>query len=72
MTLLHKKEGRLVDRTHAVRYVGHSDSDSICIMLDETSDCLFRRSRAPMLEGLESAASDIPAEPHMDLNDDFY
>lgn len=64
-------KGRLlVDTTHVGRYFGHSDSGSLCVMLDENSNRICLRSRTLMLECLDAAASIVYAEPPADLNDD--
>lgn len=65
-------EGRGNRRIHAGRIVRHSDPDSVCIVLDETSDRLFRRCQTIVFECLDAAASNMPAEPPMDLNDEFF
>lgn len=66
----HEREGKLADMTRAGRYVGHSYSHSMCIVLDGTSNRLFHRTRALVFECLEAAAANTSDEPPMFLTED--
>lgn len=62
-----EREGKLADRTRAGRYVGHSDSDSLCIVLDKKSIRLFQRSTKRMFESLGNIMVNMSAEPPEDM-----
>lgn len=67
-----ERQGKLADRTKAGRYVGHSDSDSLCIVLDENSNSLSQSSKTLVFEDLDFSATNMSAEQPNDLNDDSF
>lgn len=65
-------EGKLADRTRASRYVGHSGSDSLCIVQDKMSDRLIHRSRTRVFEDVDLAAVRMSAKPPDELDNDSF
>lgn len=64
------REGKLAERTRSGRYVGHTDSSSTCIILNEKTNRLFKQGRGKKFDCSE-AKRQMNKVTEIPLEDDF-
>lgn len=69
---LQEHKAKLADHTRARRYIGHDDSGTTCIILDETTNRLYRRGRAEVFQCLDVAQQHMNLVPEGCLCDNSF
>lgn len=67
-----EREGKLVDRTRAGRYVGHADSGNTCVISNEKSNRPFTRGLAEVVEYLDETQRQMNKMLVMPPDDDSF
>lgn len=66
------QESKFAERTQAGKYVGLSDSDSLCMELDGKPSRLFHRSRTFVVEELDCTTVNMFSKPPNEFADDSF